>query len=230
MRLRDQVIDALNLFRAAPGLLDPADLRIGQVLADVAAIGLLHERNLRRSETVAEQLQGALTSRVIIEQAKGKLAERLGTDMDEAFRLLRAHARDRNQRLTDTARYLIDDPAADFPSPAPRRRPGPAQCFRGSGESGPVVVLPGEADLTTAAQLSQALTAQISAGARHLTVDLSRLRFADSAAIRALVLAGRTLNDRAGTLELVRPQPTVARVLELLGIGQVFPVRGETGA
>jgi ANTAR domain/GAF domain len=119
MRLRDQVIGALNLFRAAPGLLDPEDLRIGQALADVATIGLLHERNLRRSETVAEQLQGALTSRIIIEQAKGKLAERLGTDMDEAFRLLRAHARGRNQRLTDTARYLIDNPAADFPAPGP---------------------------------------------------------------------------------------------------------------
>jgi GAF domain-containing protein len=119
MRLRDQVIGALNLFRAAPGLLDPADLRIGQALADVATIGLLHERNLRRSETVAEQLQGALTSRIIIEQAKGKLAERLGTDMDEAFRVLRAHARDRNQRLTDTARYLIGNPAADFPAPGP---------------------------------------------------------------------------------------------------------------
>jgi GAF domain/ANTAR domain len=131
MRLRDQVIGALNLFRAAPGLLDPEDVRIGQALADVATIGLLHERNLRRSETVAEQLQGALNRRTIIEQAKGKLAERLGTDMDEAFRVLRAHARDRNQRLTDTARYLIDNPAAEFP--APSRRPGPAQYFRGSG-------------------------------------------------------------------------------------------------
>jgi anti-sigma B factor antagonist len=60
-------------------------------------------------------------------------------------------------------------------------------------------------------------------------VDLSRLRFADSAAIRALVLAGRTLNDRAGTLELVRPQPAVARALGLLGMDQVFPVRDEAG-
>jgi anti-anti-sigma factor len=230
MRLRDQVIGALNLFRAAPGLLDPEDLRIGQALADVATIGLLHERNLRRSETVAEQLQGALNSRIIIEQAKGKLAERLGTDMDEAFRVLRAHARDRNQRLTDTARYLIEDPAADFPAPGPPAAgPGRLNVCVAAGESGPVVVLSGEADLTTAAQLSQALTAQISGGARHLTVDLSRLRFADAAAIRALVLASRTLNDRAGTLELVRPQPTVVRALGLLGMDQVFPVRGETG-
>jgi GAF domain-containing protein len=78
MRLRDQVIGALNLFRADPGTFDQAEVRVGQALADVATIGLLHERNVRRSETVAEQLQAALNSRVVIEQAKGKLAERLG--------------------------------------------------------------------------------------------------------------------------------------------------------
>ena len=76
MRLRDQVIGALNLFRATPGPFEPADLRVAQALADVATIGLLQERNLRRSETMAEQLQAALNSRVVIEQAKGKLAER----------------------------------------------------------------------------------------------------------------------------------------------------------
>lgn len=92
-----------------------------------------------------------------------------------------------------------------------------------------MVVLAGEADLTSVAELSQALTAQISGGARHLTVDLSRLRFADSAAIRALVLAGRAFKDPAGTLELVRPQPAVARALGLLGVDQMFTVRGETG-
>ena len=97
------------------------------------------------------------------------------------------------------------------------------------GETGPVVMLAGEADLTSAAELTQALTAQLSGGARHLTVDLSRLRFANSAAISALVLAGRTLNDRAGTLELVRPQPAVARALALLGVDQMFTIRGETG-
>jgi anti-anti-sigma factor len=60
-----------------------------------------------------------------------------------------------------------------------------------AGDSGPVVILSGEADLTNAAELSDALTAQVSGGARHLIVDVSGLRFADSAAIRALVLAGQ---------------------------------------
>jgi len=123
MRLRDQVIGALNLFRAEPGSFDQADLRIGQALADVATIGLLHERNVRRRETVAEQLQAALNSRVVIEQAKGKLAERLGINMDRAFTMLRNHARTTNQHLTDVARDFVTSGSAEFPPPA-RRQPG----------------------------------------------------------------------------------------------------------
>src|SRR3984885_4083359 len=124
MRLRDQVIGALNLFRAEPGPIDPADLRIGQALADVATIGLLHERNVRRRETVAEQLQGALNSRVVIEQAKGKLAERLSIDMDRAFKMLRDYARNSNQRLTDVARTFVAGASAEFPPPAHHQPPG----------------------------------------------------------------------------------------------------------
>jgi transcriptional regulator with GAF, ATPase, and Fis domain len=115
MRLRDQVIGALNLFSTGTGALSQADLRIGQALADVATIGLLQERNVRRAETIAEQLQGALNSRVVIEQAKGRLAERLGLDMDQAFALLRNRARNTNQRLTDVAHQVIDSPTGDFP-------------------------------------------------------------------------------------------------------------------
>ena len=124
MRLRDQVIGALNLFGAGPDPLGPADLRIGQALADVATIGLLHERNVRRSDTVAEQLQAALNSRVMIEQAKGKLAERLNVDMDRAFAMLRDYARNSNQRLTDVARTFVEGASAEFPPPAPVRRRG----------------------------------------------------------------------------------------------------------
>jgi anti-sigma B factor antagonist len=99
-----------------------------------------------------------------------------------------------------------------------------------AGESGPVLMLSGEADLTTAAELSDALTAQLASGAPHLTVDVSRLQFADSAVIRALVLANRTLTARGGGLELVHPQPAVARALSLLGVDQVIEVRDRTSA
>ena len=108
MRLREQVIGALNLFRAGPGAFATADIRVGQALADVATIGLLHERGMRRNDTLNEQLQTALNSRVVIEQAKGKLAERLGLDMGQAFSLLREFARARNRRLSELAQALVD--------------------------------------------------------------------------------------------------------------------------
>ena len=103
MRLRDEVIGAMNLFMHAPGQLDEGGLRVRQAPADVATIGLLQERNLRRQEVLAEQLQGALNSRVAIEQAKGVLAERLGLDMGQAFELLRGQARIQNRRLAELA-------------------------------------------------------------------------------------------------------------------------------
>src|SRR5580693_5164196 len=108
MRLREQVVGALNLFRATAGSFGPANVRVGQALADVATISLLHERSMRRSDNLNEQLQAALNSRVIIEQAKGKLAERLGIDVNQAFTLLRDQARNRNQRLSDLARAFVD--------------------------------------------------------------------------------------------------------------------------
>ena len=108
MRLREQVIGALNLFRVGPGAFAPADIRVGQALADVATISLLHERSMRHSDTLTEQLQAALNSRVIIEQAKGKLAERLGVDMDQAFNLLRDRARTSNRRLSDLAQAFVN--------------------------------------------------------------------------------------------------------------------------
>jgi len=130
MRLREQVIGALNLFRAVPGAFDPADVRVGQALADVATISLLHERSMRHSDTLNEQLQTALNSRVVIEQAKGKLAERLGLDMDQAFNLLRDYARNRNLRLSDLAQAFVDGSetlASPTVTSPPQRPRGTAQ-------------------------------------------------------------------------------------------------------
>jgi transcriptional regulator with GAF, ATPase, and Fis domain len=130
MRLRDQVVGALNLFRAAAGAFAPADVRVGQALADVATISLLHERSMRHSDALNEQLQTALNSRIVIEQAKGKLAERLGLDMDHAFNLLRGYARARNLRLSDLAQSFVDGAEAlanITASPFPQQRPGARQ-------------------------------------------------------------------------------------------------------
>ena len=127
MRLRDQVVGALNLFSTEKTAVSPADLRIGQAMADVATIGLLQERMARRGEIAAEQLQGALNSRVIIEQAKGKLAERLSIDVDLAFGMLRAYARNSNQRLTDVARNFVESATADFPPVARPSQQAPAR-------------------------------------------------------------------------------------------------------
>jgi len=109
MRLRDEVVGALNLFRAAPGPFDPAGTLIAQALADVATISLLQQRSSHRSTILNEQLQTALNSRVLIEQAKGKLAERRGIDMEQAFTALRGYAHAHNRRLSDLARAFIDE-------------------------------------------------------------------------------------------------------------------------
>ena len=109
MRLRDEVVGALNLFRAEPGPFDPAGTLIAQALADVATISLLQQRTTHRSTILNEQLQTALNSRILIEQAKGKLAERRSIDMEQAFTALRGYARSHNRRLSDVARAFIDD-------------------------------------------------------------------------------------------------------------------------
>jgi hypothetical protein len=108
MRLRNDVVGALNLFRAAPGELSRTVLRTAQALVDVATIGLLQERSIRRQEILTEQLQTALNSRVIIEQAKGLLAERLGVGMESAFAALRGYGRSHQQKLPEVARMLIE--------------------------------------------------------------------------------------------------------------------------
>jgi len=108
MRLRDETIGALNLFQTEPGRLSEADLAIGQAMADVATVGLLQERAITASELLATQLQTALTSRVLLEQAKGVLAQRAGLSMDQAFQLMRAYARSNNHRLSDVAARIID--------------------------------------------------------------------------------------------------------------------------
>lgn len=108
MRLRSEIIGALNLFDERAGVLPERTLQLGRALADVATIGLLQARAISQRDTLAEQLQTALNSRVIIEQAKGVLAERRHLDMDQSFALLRTTARTGNRRLSDLSRAIVD--------------------------------------------------------------------------------------------------------------------------
>jgi transcriptional regulator with GAF, ATPase, and Fis domain len=107
MRLRSEVIGALNLFRIQPGELDATALRTATALVDVATIGLLQHRSIHHHQVLTEQLQAALNSRVIVEQAKGLVAERLRVDMDSAFATLRGYARGHNLKLSRVAHELI---------------------------------------------------------------------------------------------------------------------------
>jgi len=93
MRLRSEVIGALNLFGSEDAHFEADEVRVVQALADVATIAILQERSLARAETLTEQLQGALNSRVVIEQAKGALAYADGITTAEAFDVMRARAR-----------------------------------------------------------------------------------------------------------------------------------------
>jgi len=108
MRLRTDVIGALNIFLARPGQLTDADIALGQGLADIATIGLLQERTSQERNVLAEQLQGALNSRILIEQAKGMYSERHGVEVTDAFSIIRQHARNSGQPLLAVAAQVVD--------------------------------------------------------------------------------------------------------------------------
>lgn len=112
MRLREEVIGAMNVFTTRGGELSAPDVRIIQSLADAATIGLLQQRAIHRRELLTEQLQSALDSRIVIEQAKGALARIHGVSVDEAFTLLRTYSRRTSSRLGDVAAAVVNDPAA----------------------------------------------------------------------------------------------------------------------
>lgn len=103
LRLAKNVLGALGLFGTSPGRLNDDDLRLGQALAHVASVALVADRATTDRTLLAEQLQNALNSRVLIEQAKGLLAQLGGLDMDQAFAALRRYSQDHNERLSSVA-------------------------------------------------------------------------------------------------------------------------------
>lgn len=108
LRLRGQVLGALNLFRTEPVMPSRSDMATAQALADVATIALLQNRAITESNEVNEQLGQALNSRIAIEQAKGVIAERLSCGVDEAFTRLRRFSRSGQRRLSEVAREVVE--------------------------------------------------------------------------------------------------------------------------
>ncbi len=122
LRLRGEVLGALNLF-GRHGEIGPADLAVGQSLADLATIGILQQRSQHQAAVETRQLQQALRSRVVIEQAKGLLSEFGGVEMTSAFAALRGYARHHNLKLAAVAQAVVDramDPSEIVPPRPPR--------------------------------------------------------------------------------------------------------------
>lgn len=107
LRLRDDRIGALSLYRSEATTFAPHEIHLGQALADIAAVGILQERSLYEAERRAEQLQRALDSRVLIEQAKGVLAERRDMPLRGAFDVMRSYARSNNLELREVCQRVI---------------------------------------------------------------------------------------------------------------------------
>lgn len=108
MRLRSEVIGALNLFSSAPPALDEDDIRVVQAMADIATIGILQQRSIKDAHAFSSQLELALESRVLIEQAKGIVSEQGHVDVDEAFERIRGFSRSNNRLLSETARQIVE--------------------------------------------------------------------------------------------------------------------------
>jgi len=107
LRLRGNILGAMNLFFTEPNGISPESVSVIQAMADVATIGILQQRELHRAHTVEAQLQNALQSRVSIEQAKGVVSEQAQVGTDAAFFMLRRYARDNNFKLVDVARDVV---------------------------------------------------------------------------------------------------------------------------
>ena len=124
LRLRHEVLGGLNVFAAEGRRLTDEEKQIAQALADVATVGILQHRSVHRASLLAEQLQTALTSRIVIEQAKGVLAEHGHLTMDASYRTLRSYARNGNHKLSELAQdVVLGRISLDLLAPRSGRRP-----------------------------------------------------------------------------------------------------------
>lgn len=108
MRLRDTVLGTLGLFGNTPGPLNDDDLALAQAMVHVASVAIVSEKSASDRDTVNAQLQHALTSRIVLEQAKGVLASTGNLDMADAFTVLRSYARHHGRKLSTVAEQLVN--------------------------------------------------------------------------------------------------------------------------
>jgi GAF domain-containing protein len=127
LRLKDLILGCLNLFMAEPVALSDAEVALAQALADVASIAIVQDQATREAAIREGHLQHALNSRIVIEQAKGMIAERAKVDMDNAFARLRSYARNNNRGLTDVAQSLVSGTMSVDAITQSRRLPPPPQ-------------------------------------------------------------------------------------------------------
>jgi AmiR/NasT family two-component response regulator len=116
--LREATLGALNLLSVSPTPMDEANVTVARAFADLATLSIVQHRATAEAQRLNEQLSAALTSRVVIEQAKGVISERASVDLAEAFTRLRRYARNHNLRLTAVAEAAINgtlDPRAWCP-------------------------------------------------------------------------------------------------------------------
>lgn len=220
LRLRGSVIGALNLFRTSVGQMSPADLEIAQAFADAATIAILQHRAAYETRVLAQQLTHALQSRVVLEQAKGVLAERLDLDMERSFTTLRNHARNHNLRLVDVAESVIDGslPASELDAPIRRpmsqSAPGPPLLLDvvPVGNVG-VMFVSGELDFTTRDQLVSVATADHHAA---IVIDLGGVTFMDCSGYGALVAARLAIEGDGRSLTITGHNGQPARLSKLI--------------
>lgn len=220
MHLGVSVIGALNLFRTGVGEMGPADFEVAQAFADVATMAIVQHRAAFEAEVLARQLRHTLDSRVVLEQAKGMLAEGLDLDMEQSFAVLRNHARNHNLRLGDVAESVIDGSLAvsglDEPirSPISQSASGPPLLLDVVPEGDTCVVsVSGELDRFTSDQLVSVATAD-----HHpeMVIDLGGVTFLDCSGYGALVASRLAIESEHRSLAVTGQTGQPARLWKLI--------------
>ncbi|MEU3642481.1 anti-sigma factor antagonist [Lentzea sp. NPDC034063] len=233
LRLRDRTIGALCLLDTGTGPMNNGQVDLAQALADVATIGILQHRALEHHGQIAGQLQTALSSRVIVEQARGVLAQRGGLSMDDALVRLDGYARVRNRPLTSLAGAVVTGtvdldavlahPTTPAAAPMPSPRPPPLTVTTLSSNQAMVLVVAGSIDLVTAPVLHDALESAATLRPRLLVVDLSAVEFLACAGLSVLIAAHHRAEDRT-CLRVVADRRATRRPLALTGVDTYLSV------